>query len=246
MPSRVRISAALTGVCLLVGGCTSGSGAGGGAEAAAVSPQSQTQTPTQPTAPPVVAATPSQAAAAPAPGPQMQTLTLPMSFPGGYKATATLTYSQAILTTDKARVNSAWAAVGGTGAIPCIGDADVHGGSYTWDSSAVAVGTLAFRNDSPGFSMPRFGLFIESMVSTSPTIAGIEYSNGSTCGDGHGLSSLQVAPTMTAATWGPVPIVFAFANARTPDAPNGLAILPPFTVVDTFNDSQNLSIAIQK
>lgn len=147
-----------------------------------------------------------------------------MSSKDGYRLRATFELHDAIRDPTGAALTQAWEAVGGTGAVPCIGER--HGSADAdWDPqrTAFAFGTIALHNDTDGFTVPQWRYVLSNAFQNGDyTALGIGYSGGADCDSFTGVGR-QIAAQFSAGSndWGPVPVVFAFDGIFTPDNPTG-------------------------
>jgi hypothetical protein len=151
---------------------------------------------------------------------QRTTTTVVVSDNDGFQQTMTITLGPVILGSNTSLMESQWSSVGGSGSNPCI---DVNPGNdlstnYVIDAEVAgfAFGTITIANDQPDFP-PRDVTYIFSRNSSSAM--GVGFSNGALC---DGLGGFPFNPSFDdGASWGPVPIVIAIADVRTPAFPTG-------------------------
>jgi len=201
------------------------------------------------TAPPVERATttPTPTAAAPVASAALTPYTLEFELAGGYQVTATLAVTHAVLGTHRDVVEALWTSVGGSGVVPCF-DTQYTGVTIpSWDTAAIAFGTLSLRNDTPGFTPPTFELAIKQIedFQDDPSIdtlemyaIGVQTSGGVSCGE----RDQSLLPQMSSETWGPAPVVFLLMNARSPARPNGPSQMPALAL---RNPGQGQSVEIR-
>ncbi len=136
----------------------------------------------------------------------------------GFSQTVSVSIGPAVLGVDSALVESEWRAVGGTGSNPCLDVSISSIDVIETEFAAYAYGTVTITNNVPDFP-PRDKTYSFSRSILAQAAMGVQYSNGTSC---ESLNFVPVKPSWGETTiWGPVPIVVAIADVRSPDFPNG-------------------------
>ncbi|MBT8162560.1 hypothetical protein KKI43_19190 [Arthrobacter sp. GN70] len=158
----------------------------------------------------------------------------------GYAQEATLTLYPGYRGSDRSALDAGWAAVGGTGADPCI---DVNPSNdmvtnyiFRTDTAYFVFGTLTIKNNSNGFSpQPTTWQWVgntgaggdlvtspDASIDTDFAVMGAGYSSGGEC-DGLTTGGFMMNPKWNGSSnqWGPVPIAIAISGVYTPNHPSG-------------------------
>lgn len=137
---------------------------------------------------------------------------------GGFSQTMTITMGPVVPASEPTVLDAQWAAVGGLGTYPC---SDTDFGPGNPDAAGFAFGTMEIVNNTPGFTAANK---IYQFWRNEPSALGLAYTNGPSC-DLLDRGGMLFSPSEFDNVWGPVPIVVAIDNYRTPAFPNGDAAL---------------------
>jgi hypothetical protein len=169
-----------------------------------------------------------QSTVAPAPGLRRpRTFLLNWTVQNGYKIVLTLTVTKAVRASDSSLVRVDWQRyTDASDSVPCLGaDASAPNGTVSTtiatDTSAIAFGTLAVKDESTQFAAPSESYqFLGGQEFDHQTI-GFDYSNGAEC-DLIDDGGYIFGPNWSGQyNWGPVPVVFIFPGAYSLDYPDG-------------------------
>jgi hypothetical protein len=148
-----------------------------------------------------------------------QTYTYTRTDDAGFSQTLTVSIGSVVLGNDAARVASEWKAVGGTGQNPCYDVQMWAGRIMEHELAGYAFGTVTITNDRPDFPAQPWGY--QFTRSGSFSMMGLQFSNGGSCQKLYEGGYVMQPSWGGDATWGPVPLVIAIADVRSPGAPQG-------------------------
>lgn len=156
---------------------------------------------------------------APAAAGGRQTYTYTKTDDAGFSQTLTVTIGSVVLGNDAARLASEWKAVGGTGQNPCF-DVELWAGRIMdHELAGFAFGTVKISNDRPDFPAQPWGYQFTRTGSFS--MMGLQFSNGGSCQKLYEGGYVMQPSWGGNSTWGPVPLVIAIADVRSPASPQG-------------------------
>lgn len=164
-----------------------------------------------------------------------KTYTLKAKSADGFRQTVTLKIGPAVLSTETGTLSSEWAASGGSGQIPCM-DVDLpNDGStgyvHSSEMAAYAFGEIILTNDVPDFAPQDWTVHFSRGESAADKVSafGVGFSDASRCDGLRGGFRLTPSWEGDVSVWGPVPVVVAIADVRSPAHPLGepQAMSPP-------------------
>ena len=155
----------------------------------------------------------------------------------GYKAEFTMSVTNWLRASDTEMLQYVWEKVGGKDAVPAVSNFHKYANDgFTNENAAVAFGTVFFRNITEGYDFTEdnpvsFNLLLAS--EEYDDVKGyVEYSTKSTyfSTNPNDYYKSPITPLMTYNSWGPVPVMFVFPNAFTPNNPDGAPRLNDFKI----------------
>lgn len=172
-----------------------------------------------------------------------------LSAGSGYKAECTISMTNWLRAADQGLLQHMWENVGGKNSVPDTESFNPYSGNeFTASRCAVAFGTIVLRNVTEGFDFTEsepmsfsvgFDAGYDAVIGYADFSSGGKYFN---MGDSVGR---YIAPKMVGNTWGPLPLMFVFPNAFTPDDPNGKSSLDNYEIgIVSFGTKGSLIIKL--